>query len=184
MVFKEFVEYLYSIGFYTYLLPALLFTVFSYGLLKKSKILGESAALNGFISILLGLMVFGSPFFLSIDFSRTLSLFFVQMFSFLLVFFIGILISAFFYPDLLKILEETMKRRTTLWAMIALGIIMFLTSGLFTIFTLPSQTVALKPPPFPKTEEERTMYSTLILLVLLGVIVFMLLVISYMRRRE
>ncbi|MCD6483295.1 MAG: hypothetical protein J7K83_03455 [Candidatus Aenigmarchaeota archaeon] len=132
-VFENVAQQLAEAGFFTYFLPFIIFTAFAYALLKRSKVFGDSVVLNGVLAFSLGLLVFGSPFLLGIDLSRALSLFFVQAFSFLLVFFIGILISALFYPDLLKVLEETMKRRTTMYAMIALGLALFIISGLFSI---------------------------------------------------
>lgn len=142
-VFEHLTQQLVGIGFFTYFVPFVIVTAIFYALLKKSRILGDSVFVNGMVSISAGLLVFGAPILIGIDISRTLSLFFIQAFSFLLVFFIGVLISALFYPNLLKVLEETMKRRTTMYAMLAIGLALFILSGLFSI-TYESGTQPLK----------------------------------------
>jgi hypothetical protein len=48
--------------------------------------------------------------------------------------------ASLFYPDLPKVLAQQFTHRTTMYEMLALGIVLFLTSGLISAFMAPSST--------------------------------------------
>ena len=186
-VFENVAQQLAGAGFFTYFLPFIIFTAFAYGLLKRSKMFGDSVVLNGILAFSLGLLVFGSPFLLGIDLSRALSLFFVQAFSFLLVFFIGMLFSALFYPDLLGVLEKTMKRRTTMYGMIAMGLALFIISGLFSITYEPgNQSISAENSDGGDSgyvnEQKNNLKSLYILITVLIIFVVIILIAGYVAK--
>ncbi|MCD6371232.1 MAG: hypothetical protein J7L39_00750 [Candidatus Aenigmarchaeota archaeon] len=124
---------LLDIGFFDILTFALVSAIF-YGLLKKSKIFEGNVFLDGVVSIVIGFFTLLYKIVTGVSLLAPLATFFTQWFSVLLAFFIGAIVASMFYPDLPKMLGEQFKRRSTLWAMIALGIGLFVTSGLISTF--------------------------------------------------
>ena len=109
-----------------------------WALLKKSKILGESESVNGTIAVVAAfLMAFVYPVLTGLSLTTNLSLFFTQTLSVFLFFVVGFLAASLFYPDLGKFLTEEFKHRSSLWVMIAIGIVLFISSGMVTtLFSL------------------------------------------------
>jgi hypothetical protein len=133
--FEMIVNKLIALGFYDFLFPFIITSAIFYALLRKSKVFGESAFINAAISLSIALLIFGFPVIAGISLATPLSTFFTQATVWILIIAIGFLLASFFYPDLTKVLLETFKRRTTLMMMLAIGITLFITSGLLSVFT-------------------------------------------------
>lgn len=124
-----------ELGLYNYLFPFVLVTAVVYALLRKSKLLGESALINGLISLVIGFMaIFGFPLSSGMRIAAPLATFFMQVSVFVILFFIAFLISSLFYPNLSEWISTAFKSRNTLFMMIGLAIGLFVTSGLVGIF--------------------------------------------------
>lgn len=143
-IFEIVVRKMIDLGFYDFLFPFIISSALFYAMLRKSKIMGESAVVNGVLALCIALLIFGFPVLAGLSLATPLSTFFVQSTVWILMIFIGILMASFFYPDLPKMLLERFKRRTTLYIMIAVGISLFISSGLVTTYTH-----ALFAPPKP-----------------------------------
>lgn len=132
--FEAVAQKLIDLGFYDYLIPFIITSAIVYGLLKKTKILGESVVINGALSLSIAFLIFAFPAFFGVSFALPLTRFFGGAVVWILVFLIGFLLAGFFYPDLGKILAETFTRRSALIVMIVIGISLFITSGLIIVF--------------------------------------------------
>lgn len=153
---KKFTESFGSVLVFTFI-----FTIF-YALLRKSKVLGESPAMNGAVSFVAAFLV--TWFSVSImPLTQPLSIFFAQGTTILLFMIFGFIAASLFYPDLPKMLTERFTRRGTLIVMIILGITLLITSGL--ISTLWA-TANIPPKP------GETRIPTDIILVAVAVIIF------------
>ncbi|MCS7105952.1 MAG: hypothetical protein NZ942_01380 [Candidatus Aenigmarchaeota archaeon] len=141
-LFTPIIQQLEKLGFFNFFFPWLVTLAIMYAILQKSKILGESALINGIVALSIAFLVFAFPVLSGFSLSLPLSMLFTQTTSILLFFFVGFLLASLFYPNLTQFLLQQFTRRTTLYAMIALGIALFITSGL--IGTFWSQ--AVKPP--------------------------------------
>jgi hypothetical protein len=135
--FEIIINKMISLGFYDFLFPFIIASAIFYALLKKSKIFGESIVINAVISLSIALLIFGFPVIAGLSLASALSAFFTQATVWILILSIGFLLASLFYPDLAKMLLETFKRRTTLFMLLALGIALFVTSGLLSVFTAP-----------------------------------------------
>ncbi len=163
-IFQPVIEKLVDLGFYNFFLPWLITTAIFYALLKKSKFLGESNVLNGAISLAIGFLIFGFPILSGFSFGLPMSAFFTQSTSIILFFVIAFLLASMFYPNLGEFLVKTFTRRTTLWVAVALGLTIWVTSGMVTMFwqtPAPSETEPAAPAP-----------STDLVLIVAGVIIF------------
>jgi uncharacterized membrane protein len=124
---KKFTE-----SFSSVLVFVFVFTIF-YAIFRKSKVLGESPAMNGAVSFVIAFLV--TWFSVSImPLTTALSTFFTQGTALLLFVIFGIIAASLFYPDLPKMMAEQFKSRTALWIMIILGIFLFVTSGIISVF--------------------------------------------------
>ncbi|MEM5882755.1 MAG: hypothetical protein QXQ77_00745 [Candidatus Aenigmatarchaeota archaeon] len=141
-LFTPIVEQMDKLGFFNFFFPWLVTLAIMYAILKKSKILGESALINGVVAMSIAFLVFAFPVLSGFSLATPLSLLFTQTTSILLFFFVGFLLASLFYPNLTQFLIQQFTRRSALMAMIALGLALFITSGLIGI--LWSQ--ATKPP--------------------------------------
>jgi len=114
---------LIEIGFYEYILPTLMTAAIIYGLLKKSKLVGESIVVNGTLAISIALLIFGFPALAGISLATPLSTFFTYTIIFILVFVVGILLASLFYPNLQDFLTKYFVERVsrTFWGLIVLG---------------------------------------------------------------
>jgi len=124
---KKFTE-----SFSSVLIFVFVFTIF-YAILRKSKVFGESPAMNGAVSFVAAFLV--TWFSVSImPLTTALSTFFTQGTALLLFIIFGIIAASLFYPDLPKMLADQFKSRGTLWIMIILGMVLFVTSGIISVF--------------------------------------------------
>lgn len=108
-VFEIAVQRLIDLGFYNFVLPFILFVTIFYAVMRKSKFLGESEVINGLVSFIIGLFIFGMPVILGQSMTVPLSTFLTQSAVAMLVFTIGFLISSFFYPNLMEALPSIFK---------------------------------------------------------------------------
>lgn len=131
--FADVIARLINLGFYDILTFVFVLAIF-YALLRKTKILGESPAIAGIISFAIAFFVIAYPILSGFSLTLPLSAFFSQSLTFLLIFFIGFIIASLFYPEMLEWLPKVFTRRTTLLVMIALGLTLFVTSGVVSIF--------------------------------------------------
>ncbi|MEM7825389.1 MAG: hypothetical protein QW412_00840 [Candidatus Aenigmatarchaeota archaeon] len=141
-LFTQIVEQLDKLGFFNFFIPWLVTLAIMYAILQKSKVLGESTLINGVVALSIAFMVFAFPVLSGFSLATPLSLLFTQTTSILLFFFVGFLFASLFYPNLTQFLVQQFTRRTTLFAMIGLGIALFITSGLVGTFW----SSASKPP--------------------------------------
>jgi uncharacterized membrane protein YidH (DUF202 family) len=133
-IIKEFTDSFSSVIIFVFI-----FAIF-YAMSRKSKLLGESPIMNGVASFLVAFMV--TWFSVSVmSLTAPLSAFFAQGTALMMFVIFGILAASLFYPDLPKVLGE-FKTRSILWIMIIFGILLFVTSGLISVFW----TQASQPP--------------------------------------
>jgi len=165
--FEIVIEKMIELGFYSYVFPFLISSAIFYALFRKSKILGDSVVINAVIALSIAFMVLGFPVLVGFTLESQLSLFFTQATVFILIFVIGIIIASVFYPDLPKLLTEQFTRRTTIYQMIALGIGLFVTSGLVIVFT---QGIA------PQPDSTTPAASGDLVLIISGIVIFIILI--------
>jgi len=132
--FTTFISRLVEFGFFKFLLPFILFMALIYALLKKSKALGESDLLNATIAIVTSFFILYFPVMSGVDLGPPLSRFFMQMSIFILIFVIGLVGSSVIYPDLTELLKEKMKSRSFALIFIAMGFVVFVTSGMLNVY--------------------------------------------------
>ncbi|MDI6798996.1 MAG: hypothetical protein QMD12_03345 [Candidatus Aenigmarchaeota archaeon] len=132
-IFAPLIQNLISFGFYNLLIWMLALAIM-YAILKKSKILGESPFINGVVALAIAFFIFAFPVLTGVSLTLPTAAFFTQTTVILLFFIVGFIMASLFYPDLPKFLIEQFTRRTTLWALVALGIGLFITSGLVGTF--------------------------------------------------
>lgn len=123
---------LIGIGFFDILTFALVSAIF-YGLLRKSQIF-KSNIINAIISLSIGFFVLIYRVITGTSLLTPFVLFFTQWFTIVLGLFIGFVVASLFYPNLPKLLAERFTSRNALYAMIALGIAILVTSGLMSTF--------------------------------------------------
>jgi hypothetical protein len=159
LVVRKMIEW----GFYGYLFPFLLTLALFYGLLSKSKLLGGSPLVNGVIALCAAFLIFGFPILAGISLALPLSMFFAHTTVFLLVFVMAFLLASLFYPDMMDWLASVFTRRTTLWAMLGLGMVLFISSGLMSVLT--QQIYAPPTPGVPALPTD-------IIILIVGVVLF------------
>lgn len=131
LVAKKMAEF----GFFNYFFPFIIILALTYGILRKSKLM-ESRVAAGATSLAISfIVVFGFPLATGFELGTPLSAFFMQASVFILVFFIGLVTASLFYPDLMERLPKLFVRRTTLFALVALAFVLFISSGLVGVFT-------------------------------------------------
>jgi len=148
-VFSLVVSKLLSLGFFNFL-TFILALVLVYALLKQRKIFGENPVINGLIAFSIAFFVFAYPIISGMNLTPQFSVFFSQAFVLILIFFIGFLMASFFYPDIPKIVGEFFKSRSTLFGVLALSLVLFISSGLVSIIynsLVSSQQQGGAPPP-------------------------------------
>lgn len=129
-------------GFFQFLFPFMLTSAVFYGLLRKSQIFGEperNIAVNGVVALVAAFMVWAYPIIAGVDITLQLSNFFIQGLSISLVVMFGLMVAAMvFPPDLPGILNKKFEKggfwAGILIAGIIVGLIVFLSSGLFNVF--------------------------------------------------
>lgn len=134
--FDIFANKLNDLGVFQYLLPFILIAAITYAMFRKSKVLGDSAIINGIVSLSLTFMVvFGFPVATGFSIATPLATFFMQTSVFLVVFVIGAMMASIFYPNMTDWLPTAIKSRSTFWAIVAISVGLFITSGLIGVFT-------------------------------------------------
>ena len=166
-IFVPVIKDMLSYGFGNLFIFMLASAIF-FALIKKSHIFGESNFINGLISLVAAFLVFWFPAIFGVNLVTPMSAFFTQATTMLLFLIMGIVIASLFYPDLPKMLAEQFTHRTTLYEMLALGVVLFLTSGLLTAFQAPSSTPQ-------KPGEARA--PTDVVVITIGLIVFVVILI-------
>jgi len=132
-IFEPVIRRMYDLGILNAFLLFMFAAIF-FAVLNKSKVLGESVAINAIVSFIVSFFIFIAPIIIGVNLLPNISLFFLQSASILLFVFMALLLSSFFYPDLPQMLAKQFVRRTTLWAMLGLGAALFVTSGLVSSF--------------------------------------------------
>ena len=168
--FEIAIEKLIEVGFYDFFLPFILASIVIFALLRKSKILGESVAVNGLVAISIGLLLMGFPVLVGITFTTQFATFFAQAMAWIFLLITAAIIASVFYPDLNKILGG-IESKSFMFVMLAVAIAIFVTSGLVGVFTLPGNEAAtgIEPDiPAPPTD---------IVIILAAIIIFMVLMI-------
>jgi len=131
-VFEIVIKKSLELGFYDLLIFIFALTLF-YALLKKFKILGESPTINAIIAFIMAFFIFGYPVLVGYSLTMPLTKFFTSSMLYILLFFMGILISSFFYPDLPKFLSKTFTSRTFMWIAGFFVILSIVMSGLLNV---------------------------------------------------
>jgi uncharacterized membrane protein len=143
-IFEPVIRKLFDIGFGN-VIVFFLSSAILYAILRKSKILGESEVINGTVALITAFLVgFWFPVFTGFTLANSMAAFFSQSIAILIFLIVGFLMASIFYPDMTGMLTEQFKRRTILSVMIALAIVLFITSGMIsTMWSLA--TVPKKP---------------------------------------
>ncbi|MBI5332018.1 MAG: hypothetical protein HZB65_00430 [Candidatus Aenigmarchaeota archaeon] len=117
--FQIFVSNLNQLGFFGFLLPWVFVFVVTFGLLVKTKVLGEDLKLIAVFSIVTGFFVmgFGGPW---------LANFFINLFGIAAVIIAGILVIVLFMAMSGISIDALAKSQATLAAAIGIGIIVFI----------------------------------------------------------
>lgn len=134
-VFQPFIQKLVDLGFYSFFFPWIVTTAIMYGLLKKAKVFGDSATMNGTVALSVAFLVIGFPVLFGNPtvFALPMATFFTQATVVILLLSVGFIMASFFYPNLTGYLTGVMKHRSILGAMIAIGLGLLITSGLIQI---------------------------------------------------
>ncbi len=136
--FLEIVQKLHELGFFNFVLPWFIVAAVFYGLLRKSKILGEGIAVNGVVALTIAFFIWGyfiisSPTDLAIPLSRFFTQFSIILIGFLLAF----LGASLAYPDLTSSLKDIVTGSAFFWVILVIAAVMiFLTSGLVNVLGL------------------------------------------------
>lgn len=163
-IFEMLITKLLEVGFYDFLIFVMALGMF-YGILRKIKFF-ESQLVTAVLAFSIAFLIFGYPVLMNYSLVLPFTAFFTQSFLFILVFFIGMLIASFFYPDLPKFLGEQFTSRTMIFVGVTIGVAVALISGSTTLIWL---TPAQESPRASAPSEVTTIAS--------GVIIFMILLI-------
>ncbi|MEM5799760.1 MAG: hypothetical protein QXZ43_03805 [Candidatus Aenigmatarchaeota archaeon] len=151
-VFRNVILKLNELGAFNFLFPFMLTSAIFYGLLRKSKLFGSDSdrnvALNGVIALSAAFMVWAFPVINGVDIQAQLSTFFMQGMIVMLILMVGLMVTGMILPENLpQHLWEQMKGKSTpttlLLIGIIVGIIVFLTSGLVSLFLTPEMIATL-----------------------------------------
>ena len=136
--FRVLVERFSETGIYDFLLPMLIFWGIMYGMLRKSKIFGESEAIYALLTFALSLFIWGYAATLpEASMAKPISTFVAQFFVVALAFLIGILGASIVYPDFVDALNNAFKgSNTMIWVFITVAIIIFFISGMANVLNL------------------------------------------------
>lgn len=145
-IFSNVIFKLQEIGAFNFLFPYLLTTSIFYGLLRKTRIFGDpdrNVSVNGIIALVSGFMVWAFPILRGIDVETQLSTFFMQGMIVILVLMVGLMLVGMILPEDLPIkLWEKWKDQYNIPTIIlilsiVIGVVIFVTSGLVSIFLTP-----------------------------------------------
>ncbi len=143
-IFEPVILQLREIGAFQFLFPFVLTSAIFYGLLRKSEIFGKperNVAVNGVISLVASFMVWAFPIIQGVDIEAQLSAFFAQGTFVTLGLMIALMFAGMIIPEPSKALGEFFKGNKVggvIIVSIALGIFIFITSGLFNLIVGPS----------------------------------------------
>lgn len=168
--FEVAIQALIDVGFYDFFLPFILTSIIIFALLRKSSVLGENVAVNGIISIVIGLLIMGFPVLIGITFTTQFATFFAQIMVWIILLVVAAVMASVFYPNLTEVLKS-LKSKNFVFIMLAMALAIFVTSGLVGVFTLPGNEAltGIEPEvPGPPTD---------IIIILAAIIIFMVLMI-------
>jgi len=130
-----------DLGFFTFMLPFIIFAAVFYGLLRKSQIFGppeKNVAVNAVVAIAASFMVWASPVIAGINIEQELARFFTQSMLATFVLMVGILVAGMvFPPNLPEFVGKTLGAKylgVFLVAGIIIAIAILVTSGLTVAF--------------------------------------------------
>lgn len=154
-----------EIGFFTFFLPFMLTSAIMYGLLRKSKIFGEAkenVAINATIAVSTAFLVSAAPIIVGIDISKHLAAFITYIIFVILALTVLFFIPFLLIPSLKEIKEigKEIDRRLIVFTFFIV-LLIFVIVGLMLFESL------IKIP--IKAFEEEEFFSTLTLLIFLGV---------------
>jgi hypothetical protein len=136
-VFELLIKKLLEVGFYDLLIFIIALAIF-YAILRKIKILGDSPVVNAALAFCIAFLIFGFPVIVGFSLTLPFVTFFTHSFVWILIFFIGMLIASFFYPDLPKFLAEKFTSRTMITIAALIGLATIFISGMIgVIFATP-----------------------------------------------
>lgn len=119
-----------ELGFYNFFLPWIITATVLWGLFKKSEMF-ESPSANAILSLSISFFIWGyliGP--RAIELGTPLSTFVTQGMAFLLIFLFGLVGASMFYPKFSELLLKEMKRRTVVYIVMTVFIVLFFTSRL------------------------------------------------------
>jgi len=129
-VFEYIILRALEFGIYDFIIFIFALSLF-YAIFKKFKILGDSTLINGVIAFSIAFLIFGYPVIVGYSLTVPMVKFFTQTMTFILLFFVGILVASFFYPDLTGFLKDAYSDSTSyIWIGIILTIAALVLSGL------------------------------------------------------
>lgn len=170
-IFESVVQKMVDFGLYDYVIPFILTSAIMFALLRKSRVIGDSVVLNGVFSVSVGLLIFAFPVLTGITYGQELSTFFVQGSFWIFILVLAVLIASVFYPDITKMLMDQMKTRQFLFIMMAMGIAIFVVSGMVSVF------LNLGNPAVTGEEPELPSPPTDIVIIIASLIIFMVLLV-------
>ena len=157
---------LLEVGFYDVLIFVIALAVL-YGILDKVKFFGGSTIVNVALAFSVAFLIFGFPIILNYSLILPMAKFFMHSFLWILIFFVGMLVASFFYPDLPTFLTEKFTSRSVFYITIAIGVATAVISGLVSVLWAapPSdESISASPP-------------TDVVIVAAGVIIFVILLV-------
>jgi len=174
-LFQPIIQKLIDLGFYNFFFPFLVAAALFFGLLKKSKIFGDSVVINGVVSLSLAFLIMGFPVIFGQPsfFALPLATFFSQATVVLLIFVMAFIGASFFYPDMTKWVLDAFKHRTMLTVLIAIAFGLLFTSGLINVLF-----VGLSAPTTGTGENQQGGKTPVdVIIIVAGIIIFMIMII-------
>lgn len=167
--FEIVVQKLVELGFYKYIFPFFLSLAFLYALLKRSKLISDSPMVNATLAMCISFIIVGFQHLAGISLETPFSSFFMHATVWIWIFAIGMMVASLFYPDLGRFLTEYfIERKSRLfYALIVIGILTFVTSGMYTVFTGMYKPIEPGAPPVPPFDVILTATALLIFVVIL-----------------
>lgn len=136
-VFELLIQRLVEVGFYDVLIFIIALAIF-YAILRKVKILGDSPIVNAALAFCIAFLIFGFPVIVGFSLTLPFVTFFTHSFVWILIFFVGMLIASFFYPELPKFLAEKFTSRSMISIALVIGLATIIISGMIgVIFATP-----------------------------------------------
>lgn len=126
-----------GMGFCQFLFPFMLSSAIFYGLLRKSKIMGEEGTevVNATIALVASFMIWAYPVIVGIDITKAMTAFFMQGFVIALFTIIGISIASMAHPKIQDMFEKNKFIPITfVFVFMIAGVILVFTSGLWEVF--------------------------------------------------